>query len=286
MLNAVLGISSSAHAALPFQNSAEHRSVPEPVITSVSKTSATCPLIFDHGDMTIRRFMVRRNAVSTVLSGSPDAIFEEETHGATQEKHDRIESEPRKATGTTPATRNPFGNMAEQQSTPKIDFKKPVLYSLSFMAIGFGGFVAAGILENSPSADNFVKAFTSPPKFDDDPLLFNFVLHPLWGSETYLRAREAHFGVPGSIAFSFGASFTWEYFYESWAQQPSTQDLIVTTGVGWIIGEARYYLKKRLDPKNYWWIDPINTTLEYFNIGVSQDRTGNIRTTLRLSWDF
>ncbi|MCO6440546.1 MAG: DUF3943 domain-containing protein [Nitrococcus mobilis] len=176
--------------------------------------------------------------------------------------------------------------MATPPREPKIDFKKPVLYSLSFMTVGLGGFVAGGILENSPNVNNFVRAFTSPPQFDDDPPLFNFVLHPLWGSETYLRAREAHFGVPGSIAFSFGASATWEYFFESWAQQPSTQDLIVTTGIGWMIGEWRYYLKNRLDPKNYWWIDPINTTLEYFNIGVSQDRAGNIRTTLLLKWEF
>ncbi len=232
--------------------------------------------------MPIGRFIARRNVVSSATLDSGSAILGENRR-TTHEKHD---SKPRHTPAAATDTPSQPEDMTAQPPAPKITFKKPVLYSLSFMTIGFGGFVAAGILENSPGVDNFVKAFTSPPQLDDDPPLFNLVLHPLWGSETYLRAREAHFGVPGSIAFSFGASVTWEYFFESWAQQPSVQDLIITPGVGWMIGEARYYLKKSLDPKNYWWIDPINTTLEYFNIGVSQDRTGNVQTTLLLNWKF
>lgn len=175
---------------------------------------------------------------------------------------------------------------SEPASSTEINFIRPVVYSLSFMAIGFGGFVAGGILKDEPSLDNFRKFSTSTPHFEDDSALFNFVLHPLWGSETYLRAREAHFGIPGSITFSLGASATWEYLFESWTQRPSTQDLILTTGLGWIIGEGRYYLKNRLDPKYHWWVDPIYTTLQYFDIGVNRDPTGHTQTTLRLTWGF
>lgn len=177
------------------------------------------------------------------------------------------------------------GQPAKPLPTSEVDFKKPVLYSLSLMTVGFGGFVA-GVFKNGPNIDNFVKSYKSPPRFDDNPPLFNFVLHPLWGSETYLRAREANFGIPGSIAFSLSASIVWEYLFESWILHPSTQDLILTTGIGWMIGEGRYYLKNTLGPKNYWWIDPIHTTLEYLNIGVSRNREGNTQTSLRLTWNF
>ncbi|MCP4669010.1 MAG: DUF3943 domain-containing protein, partial [Deltaproteobacteria bacterium] len=131
----------------------------------------------------------------------------------------------------------------EEMKSDAIDFKKPVFYALSFMAVGYGSLVLSHQV-GDPSFDNFKKAFTGGPKRDDDSFVFNYVLHPLWGSETYLRAREGNFGMIGSIAFSMAASATWEFLIESWSQAPSTQDLIFTTGIGWIIGEARYRLKQ------------------------------------------
>jgi hypothetical protein len=152
-----------------------------------------------------------------------------------------------------------------------IEWKKPVYYSLGMMGVGLTLLVGSGQAADDPSYSNFRDAFRSGPKQDDDSGLYNFVLHPLWGSETYLRAREAHMGKLGSIAFSLGASITWEYFFESWTEHPSTQDLLYTTGLGWMLGELRYRLKQRADGKARWWIDPINTTLEHMRIGVERD---------------
>jgi hypothetical protein len=153
----------------------------------------------------------------------------------------------------------------------KVEWKKPVLYSLSLMGVGLTLLVATGEAADDPRVSNFRDAFREGPKQDDDSGVYNFVLHPLWGSETYLRAREAHMGKMGSIAFSLAASITWEYFFESWTEHPSTQDLIFTTGLGWMLGELRYRVKQRTGKKTHWWIDPINTTLEHVGIGVARN---------------
>ena len=173
----------------------------------------------------------------------------------------------------------------EEVGSDEIDYKKPVFYALSFMAVGYGSLVLSD-QAGEPSFDNFKNAFTSGPKLDDDSFVFNYVFHPLWGSETYLRAREGNFGMIGSIAFSMAASATWEFLIESWSQPPSTQDLIFTTGIGWIIGEARYRLKQISDPKYHWFIDPINTTLEHIKIVFTRDRNGRRSHVISLAWNF
>lgn len=154
---------------------------------------------------------------------------------------------------------------------PKIEWKEPVYYSLALMGVGLAVLVATNEADDDPRLRNFQDAFRSGPERDDDPAIYNFVLHPLWGSETYLRAREANMGMLGSIAFSFGASVTWEYFIESWTEHPSTQDLIYTTGLGWALGELRYRLKQRTGKKAHWWLDPIHTTLDHIGIRFARD---------------
>lgn len=153
----------------------------------------------------------------------------------------------------------------------KIEWKKPVFYSLSLMGVGLALLVVTNEADDDPNFSNFRDAFRRGPEQDDDAAFYNFVLHPLWGSETYLRAREANMGMLGSVAFSFGASVTWEYFIESWTEHPSTQDLIYTTGLGWMLGESRYRLKQRTGEKAHWWIDPIHKTLQHMGIGVAQN---------------
>jgi hypothetical protein len=168
----------------------------------------------------------------------------------------------------------------------KPDFRCPFLYSLSGMAVGFGLLYGTDSFDSDPSVENFKRAFTEAPVWDDDSVVMNFVLHPLWGSETYLRAREAHFGIPGSIAFSMGMSVTWEYLIESWADQPSIQDLIFTTGLGWPLGELRYRLKQKASPGMVWLIDPVEKTLEHFRIVGGPDRDGRMSLICGMSWTF
>lgn len=131
--------------------------------------------------------------------------------------------------------------------------------------------VASGEADDSPSWSNFKGAWKSGPERDDDSPVYNLVLHPLWGSETYLRAREANMGIAGSFGFSMGASITWEYLFESWTEHPSSQDLLLTTGIGWMIGELRYRVKQMLGEDRDWLVDPIHEGLEHVGLLVDED---------------
>ena len=299
VVGALLSMHAPANADGTARGAHEHRERPAPVAASPLPASAGRHLTLAPPGVFGKRVMFGETVAYVMPSGRRSVTCESSSRATRRDSRDRIALGPRKmiyasdAGGwNTPGQRTAllWARAQEQRAkpphAPELNFIRPVVYSLSFMAIGFGGFVAGGILEDDPSLANFRKNFTSAPHFEDDSPLFNFVLHPLWGSETYLRAREAHFGVPGSITFSLGASVTWEYLFESWTQRPSTQDLLVTTGLGWMIGEGRYYLKSRLDTKYHWWVDPIYTTLQYFNIGVNRDPTGHTQTTLRLTWEF
>jgi hypothetical protein len=178
---------------------------------------------------------------------------------------------------------------AQEEGEPKSrlerpDVAEPLIYSVGLMTLGLPLLMAAGTYENGASLNNFEDAFESGPEWEDDSAIFNFVLHPLWGSETYLRAREARWGLPGSIAFSLGMSVTWEYLIESWTTHPSAQDLIITTGAGWLIGEARYRLKARASERWDWMLDPIHTTLDRLKVRFTRDRDGDVETLFTLSW--
>jgi hypothetical protein len=175
-----------------------------------------------------------------------------------------------------------------QEAAPLVtkDLKHPFFYSTSLMALSLPFFVAVGATDAGPSVNNLERAFSEPPRWDDDNAFTNFALHPLWGSETYLRAREGNWGIPGSIAFSMGMSVTWEYLFESWVSHPSTQDLIFTTGLGWGIGELRYRLKERASDRLDWLLDPIHKTLEHFHVVVARDKDGHLAGTVGVSIEF
>ncbi|MCM8813412.1 MAG: DUF3943 domain-containing protein [Candidatus Omnitrophica bacterium] len=152
-----------------------------------------------------------------------------------------------------------------QEQEASLQVKEPLMYCASLMAVGYAALVAAEEVPR-PSWHKFKQAYRSGPVWDDDSAVYNFILHPLWGSETYLRARTAEWGIPGSIAFSQACSFVWEYAYEAWSQHPSTQDLLFTAGLGWIIGEGRYRLKQKLAPAQAWLVDPMYTLLEHLEV--------------------
>jgi len=133
-----------------------------------------------------------------------------------------------------------------------VDFKKPVVYISTFMAVELAFMIVTGIADDDPSTRNFSRAFTRGPAPDNDHWFTNYVLHPLMGSESYLRAREGHWGWFGSFLFSSAASVLWEFIYESWTERPSTQDLLVTSTLGSLLGELRYQLKRKSNKKSHW----------------------------------
>lgn len=162
--------------------------------------------------------------------------------------------------------------LAGDADDDRVRWQKPVVRSTGLMAFGLVALQALGETDSNPSFANFKSAWERGPRRDDDSDFYNLVLHPLWGSETYLRAREANMGRLGSIGFSFGASITWEYVFESWTEHPSSQDLVYTTGVGWMLGELRYRLKRRTGRRAHWLIDPLDLAIEHVRIGFANPR--------------
>jgi hypothetical protein len=162
-----------------------------------------------------------------------------------------------------------------------VDIKKPVIYIATFMAVDLLFMIVTGIADNKPSTRNFRRAFREGPAPDNDHWFTNYVLHPLMGSESYLRAREGNWGWFGSFLFSTAASIIWEFIYESWTERPSTQDLFITSTTGSLLGEIRYQLKQNMDKKHHWLVDPIDT----FFISLKKEN-GKTQAMVGLAWHF
>lgn len=105
-----------------------------------------------------------------------------------------------------------------------------------------------------PSARNFANAFTEDPAWDGDNYFINLFLHPLMGAEMYLMMRNREYSWFESALFSTIGSTAWEYLVESWVEQPSAQDLLLTSTAGSLFGEARYRLRLYLSklPESVW----------------------------------
>jgi len=82
-------------------------------------------------------------------------------------------------------------------------------------------------------------AFTKPPRWDDDPVCVNYFQHPLAGAIYYNGVRSQGAKPFHSFLFSLAESTFFEYFIESVAERPSTQDLITTPLAGAVIGELQ-----------------------------------------------
>jgi hypothetical protein len=96
------------------------------------------------------------------------------------------------------------------------------------------------------STNQFVEAWTRPPAWDTDGPVANYVLHPIMGAEAYLTVRNRGYGPLTSFLFSTGVSVGWEYLFESWAERPSAQDLLITSNVGSLQGELRFQIRRRI----------------------------------------
>ena len=104
---------------------------------------------------------------------------------------------------------------------PPVKALKPVVYSTVLLGLELGGLFVIGHNEDIPRLSNIARGFQIGPVWDDDSFLFNWVLHPINGSETYLRAREGNFRWWGSFLFSTAASVAWEFFIEGLVEQPT-----------------------------------------------------------------
>lgn len=99
----------------------------------------------------------------------------------------------------------------------------------------------------STVTDKWVDNVTSGPVWDGDDWLLNYVGHPYQGAAYYVVARKSGFGWKGAFIYSaVCSSFMWEYGFESFAERPSLQDLIVTPVAGALLGELFLHGEKRI----------------------------------------
>ncbi|TSA35639.1 MAG: DUF3943 domain-containing protein [Porphyromonadaceae bacterium] len=103
-----------------------------------------------------------------------------------------------------------------------------------------------GNLSRIVTLKTYKRTFTLPPVWDNDSISWNYGVHPIMGSFSYLayRNKRAHW----AEAFAGAAinSAIYEYLIAGGTQQPSINDLIVSPILGSLLGEGIYQLKKRL----------------------------------------
>lgn len=116
------------------------------------------------------------------------------------------------------------------------------------------------------------------PKIDHDKWQLNYIAHPYCGGIYYMTARSSGFTILESFGYSaLMSTFFWEYGIESFAEIPSTQDLIITPILGSVVGEGFFYAKrsivrndKRILKSRFlgittlFFMDPFNTLLDGF----------------------
>lgn len=99
-----------------------------------------------------------------------------------------------------------------------------------------------------PTAEKWSSNISQPPEYPDgDGLLINYVGHPLMGAYMFIFARHQGFDFMQSAGASTLGSFFWEYGLEAPFERPSRSDLLVTSTIGSLIGEAAYHLYKEID---------------------------------------
>lgn len=101
------------------------------------------------------------------------------------------------------------------------------------------------------AAKNFRESWTKAPVWDKDHFAMNYVAHPLVGSYYYNAMRSQGSKPWSAFLFSTAQSAIWEYCIEGFAERPSTQDLIVTSTAGALLGEVIHRGTLRMGRNGY-----------------------------------
>ncbi|MDE6497999.1 MAG: DUF3943 domain-containing protein [Muribaculaceae bacterium] len=124
----------------------------------------------------------------------------------------------------------------------------------------------------------YQNVFKKGPQWDTDSWIFNYVMHPYAGAVYFMSARSAGFNFGQSMLYSALISTVfWEFGIEAFMERPSIQDIFITPGVGSLIGEGFYRLKRQLVANDYrlagskvlgnvvgFLIDPVNELVGVF----------------------
>ncbi len=90
----------------------------------------------------------------------------------------------------------------------------------------------------------YERSFTSWPRLDKDHWSWNYEVHPIMGSFSYLSFRNRGASVLESIGGTALNSLIYEYLIAGGTQTPSWNDMVVTPIGGALLGEGIYQLKR------------------------------------------
>jgi hypothetical protein len=99
---------------------------------------------------------------------------------------------------------------------------------------------------NERQLNHLLDAYRTPPVWDHDPWVWNYVIHPVAGAYAYDAERNHDEGPMRSFLFSTATSVAWEYGFEAWIEHPSAQDLLITSTTGSVLGELSYRATRRM----------------------------------------
>ena len=101
------------------------------------------------------------------------------------------------------------------------------------------------------SLKTYRRTFTLPPVWNSDHWSWNYEVHPVMGSFSYLayRNRGAHWAE--AVAGTAINSVIYEYLIAGGTQQPSWYDMMSTPVLGSLLGEGIYQVKKRMLKDKY-----------------------------------
>ncbi len=147
--------------------------------------------------------------------------------------------------GPVPLSLPRLGQGPEETWKPKTH---PWLAALEVLGINAGVWAVDRFIVNDATARIGWSTWKANLKdgfaFDNDKFLMNFVGHPFHGSQYFNSARSLGMSYWASLPYAFAGSLMWEYFGET--TQPSTDDLILTTGVGSYYGEVMFRMSSQI----------------------------------------
>ncbi len=138
-----------------------------------------------------------------------------------------------------------------QNASTFAKLKRAEALSFASQVAGMAFLLSVDIWETGrrPLADwngSLRRAWTTVPQWDDDDIEFNYIGHPYTGAFTYNLMRSQDASPLVSWLFSCSQSLIWEFTIEALEEQPSMQDLLITSNVGSLIGEGCHRLTTRL----------------------------------------
>lgn len=133
-------------------------------------------------------------------------------------------------------------------------------------------------IRSTPPLKRWENHIKEGPEWDGDKWQFNFILHPYAGAAYFMSARSCGLNFWRSMLYSAAIStIGWEFGVESVMERPSIQDIVITPGIGSIVGEGFYQIKRHIVANNYtllgssvlgnvvaFIVDPLNEFLNFF----------------------